>query len=918
MSFATDLFDRATVKRMLAQYMGLVEQVIADTSRPLSAYSLLTPPERHRTVFEWNRTARDYPFATRTDELVSQQAHCTPGAVAVSMGPLSLSYSQLEARSNQLAQLLRERGVQPGSLIGICLERAPVMVVALLAVMKTGGAYVPMDPAFPRDRLEYMAQDSGVSLVLTQESLRAVLPKMQDRLLFLDDADALLSGLPDAAVARPCSPDDLAYVLYTSGSTGKPKGVEIPHRALTNFLHSMRDAPGCTALDTLFSVTTLSFDISGLEIFLPLICGARVELASHHEASDAALLARRIGEVRPTVMQATPATWRMLVEAGWAGSDGMKILSGGEALPRDLADRLLDRSASLWNLYGPTETTIWSTVERIDRGDPISIGRPIANTSIYILDRLLQPVPVGVRGDLYIGGHGLARGYRNRPDLTSERFIQNPLGIETDPIIYRTGDLARWLPDGRIEHLGRSDFQVKIRGFRVELGEIEAALATHPQVGQCVVAAKDDAQGMKQLAAYIIPTGEPPPTASLSALLRASLPKYMVPSHFVFLERFPFTANMKIDVAALPPPRAAVRDRSDRIRTEPRGRLEVQLAALWRQVLADETIGVDENFFDLGGHSLKAVQLMSQLERVTGRRLPLAMLFQAPTVTAMARLLAASDWSPSWRSLVAIQPTGSLPPVFAIPGVGGNVLMFARFAKLLGADRRFYGLQARGLDDSDRPFRSIARMAEHYIAEVRSVQAHGPYVLVGSCTGGVVAYEMTQQLRALGEEVALILVESWHPASAQAPRFTVEMFQPAVFLASKIAEYGRLLAQAPLVRWPQLAASKLRSARDLVAAEGSDTRSVSSYQRHRLANATWHAVSGYKPRTLSGGLLHIIASRRRLAPSTVDTRPMWLELAGAQGKMLFVEAEDSGQLFTPPHVEQLAGLVTSYVESQLA
>ncbi len=918
LSFATDLFDHATADRMLAHYMGLINQVIADTDKPLSAYSLLTTPERRQIVREWNRTARQYPAASRADELISEQAERTPQAVAVSMGPLSLSYAQLDARSNQLAHLLRERGVLTGSVVGICLERAPVMVVALLAVMKAGGTYVPMDPAFPRDRLEYMAHDAGVALVLTQEHLRIVLPQMQNRMLVLDDTDSLLRGLPDGVVTRLGTPDDLAYVLYTSGSTGKPKGVEIPHRALSNLLHSMRSVPGCTALDTMFSVTTLSFDISGLEIFLPLICGARVELASHKEVSDAGLLIRRISDVRPTLMQATPAMWRMLIEAGWAGSDGLKILCGGEALPRDLADRLLDRCTSLWNLYGPTETTIWSMVERIERGAGISIGRPIANTSIYILDKSLQPVPVGVRGELYIGGHGLARGYRNRPDLTSERFIPNPLGIETDPIIYRTGDLARWLTDGRIEHLGRSDFQVKIRGFRIELGEIEVALSTHPEVGQCVVAAKDDSHGMKQLVAYIIPGGaDPPSITSLRALLRASLPEYMVPSHFVYLEAFPYTANRKIDVPALPAPHAAVRERNDDARIEPRGRVEVQLIALWRQVLGDDTIGVSDDFFDRGGHSLKAVQLMSQLERITGKQLPLAMLFQAPTVAAMARLLAASDWVPPWRSLVAIQPSGNATPIFAIPGVGGNVLMFAHFAKLLGTERPFYGLQARGLDDSERPFKSIARMAAHYIAEARSVQPKGPYTIVGSCTGGVVAYEMTRQLRTQGDKVVLLLLESWHPSSAQAPRFTGGFLRPAAFLASKAAEYGRILANTPLAQWPQLVASKLRAARHTVLAESTKEQGMTSYQIDRVTNATWRAVSRYKPQALPGGLLHIMASRRWLAPTTIDTRRMWVELAGADGHALFLEAEDSGQLFTEPHVDNLARVVKTYIESQL-
>ena len=418
----------------------------------------------------------------------------------------------------------------------------------------------------------------------------------------------------------------------------------------------MKREPGCSSRDVVLSVTTLSFDIAGLELYLPLVAGGRVEIVSRAVAMDGRKLRDCIESVRPTIMQATPATWRLLLEAGWAGSASLTALCGGESLPRDLATKICERTKALWNMYGPTETTIWSTIARIDSNDTaITIGRPIANTEIYILNSQFEPVPIGVAGEIYIGGDGLAKGYRNRLDLTAERFIRHPFSTDSHARLYRTGDLARYRKDGHIIHLGRSDHQVKMRGFRIELGEIESVLSRHPRLKQVIVTARDDHHGMKQLVAYLVAHDAESPTAEqLRAFLRSSLPEYMVPSFFQFLKAFPLTANNKVDVRALPSPSFAG-PTGETSRAGPRDGLELQLMTLWQQVLGIQEIGIYDNFFDLGGHSLKAAQLFYQLELVFGSALPLATLFQAPTIAQLAEVLARDNWTPPWQSLVAIR-----------------------------------------------------------------------------------------------------------------------------------------------------------------------------------------------------------------------------------------------------------------------
>jgi thioesterase domain-containing protein/acyl carrier protein len=562
-------------------------------------------------------------------------------------------------------------------------------------------------------------------------------------------------------------------VIYTSGSTGKPKGVQISHRAATNFLHSMRSQPGLTAADILLAITTISFDIAVLELYLPLLVGAKVVIASREVAADGSKLLKLLKNTAATVMQATPATWQLLLAAGWSGHSSLKILCGGEALSPQLASQLLARVDSLWNMYGPTEATVWATIYEVKAADllvatqrsAISVGKPIANTQTYILDTALQPVPIGCRGELYIGGVCLARGYLHRPDLNAEKFIHNPFSDQSQSRLYRTGDLARYLPNGDIEYISRIDNQVKIRGYRIELGEIEVLLATHPAIRQIAVVVREDIPGDKRLVAYLVPHEQQTATVKdLRDFLAQQLPIYMIPAAFVILDVMPLTPNGKIDRRSLPVP-TMERSQLTVAFAEPRNDLERSITQIWQQVLGIETIGIYDNFFELGGNSLIAVQLLTKLGNTLGQNLPLATFFKAQTIEQLAIVIEKPEKEVvGWSSLVPIQTDGNKPPFFCIHAIWGNVLFYRKLVNYLEPDQPVYGLQAQGLDGQKAPSTSIPEMAANYIREIQTVQAQGPYYLGGFSFGAEVAFEMAQQLSAQGQETALLAV-----FDAQAP-----------------------------------------------------------------------------------------------------------------------------------------------------
>ncbi len=646
--FNTDLFDAPTIERWLGHWKTLLQAMAANPAQLISALPMLDDSERRQLLVEWNDTQSDFPQDQCLHHLFEVQAKHFPDSVAVVFEGQCLSYRELNQRANQLAHHLNTRGVGPETLVGLYMERSLEMLVGLLGILKAGGAYVPLDPNFPKERLKFILQDAQANVLLTQSQLSKELLKVTPatneanesqavKIIYLDRAFTTIDDQSKINPDAPVRPGNIAYVLYTSGSTGKPKGVQISHRALVNFLTSMSREPGLTAADTLLSVTTLSFDIAGLELWLPLLVGARVVIAPSEVAMDGKRLAAQMAQCKATVMQATPATWRLLLEAGWAGDPKLKILCGGEAWSEELARKLLPRCGSLWNMYGPTETTIWSAVEKVESPRLPLIGRPIANTQFYVLNARLEPVPVGVPGELHIGGAGLARGYLNRPELTAEKFIPDPFSREPGARLYKTGDLVRHRADGKIEFLGRMDHQVKIRGFRIELGDVEAALRQHPNLSDLVVVAREDTAQDRKLVAYVVARQMPAPTAGeLRAFLKEKLPDYMIPSSFVSLEALPLTPNGKVDRKALPAPDAQAQGTEFALPETP---AEIAVAKIWCEILGRQEVGRHDNFFELGGHSLLATQLIARLATFHGVEARLRDIFDSPTVAAMSQWL---------------------------------------------------------------------------------------------------------------------------------------------------------------------------------------------------------------------------------------------------------------------------------------
>jgi len=757
--YNAEVLDEESVVEMQQGFTTFLQGIVSDPQQRISDLPLLTKAEQYRLLVEWNATQADYPTDQCIHQLFEAQVQRTPEVVAAVFEHEQLTYYELNRRANQLAHHLQQLGVGSDVLVGICVERSLDMLVGVLGILKAGGAYVPLDPAFPSERIAFMLEDAQAPVLVTQQHLTPQLPRHKAKVICLDADAAVLAQQSESNLLPGATFDQLAYVIYTSGSTGRPKGVQILHRAVVNFLLSMRQQPGLTAQDCLLAITTLSFDIAALELFLPLIVGARVVVASRETAANGAVLAEILTQAGVTVMQATPSSWRLLLAAGWQGKPDLKILCGGEALPLDLAQQLLPRAASLWNLYGPTETTIWSSICKIEPSqEVITIGRPIANTQIYLLDPQLQPVPVGVAGELCIGGDGLARGYLNRPKLTAEHFILHPFSNEPGARLYKTGDLARYRSDGGIEHLGRLDFQVKLRGYRIELGEIETMLSQHPAVHQAVVVAREDVPGDKRLVAYVVLRENQTAMANeLKSHVMKEVPDYMVPSTFVLLETLPLTPNGKIDRRALPPPEPS-RSTAEEPYVAPRLPLHHQLVQIWEDLLGVHPIGINDDFFDLGGHSLLATRMIDRIAQVYGKKLPLSTLFAGATIEHLATALMGETKTDSRAPLAAVQTSGSRKPFFFLHGQWkGDALYNRELARYLGPDQPFYVLEPYRFDGLVIPPTYEAVAAAH-IEVLRSVQPEGPYLLGGWCNGGLMAYEMARQLHTQGQTVDLLVL----------------------------------------------------------------------------------------------------------------------------------------------------------------
>ena len=614
--YPTDLYRRERIERMTKHLENILESVVLDPCQHLSELPLLSETERRQLLTQWNDTGVEYPSNSCIHELFEAQARRTPNAVALVFEGHSLTYRELNEQANRVARYVREAGVESGELVGLLMPRSLRMVAGLLGILKTGAAYLPLDERFPAERLSFMLTDSDARIVLSDTEW----DKIDDSAEDLD---------------RDVSSDQRAYVIYTSGSTGQPKGVEVSHRSVVNLFHSVSSQNLLNAADTMLAVTTLSFDVAATEIIFPLMVGARVVIASREVAADGVQLARLLASCGATVMQATPATWRLLLDAGWEGDRRLRVFSTGEALPRPLADQLVPRCAELWNLYGPTETTIFSSVIRVieDTG-PVPIGAPLANTRFYLVDQFMNPVPIGIYGELCIGGAGLAHGYLNRPELTAEKFIPDPFGTEPSARLYRTGDLMRYREDGNLEFAGRLDHQVKVRGFRIELGEVEAVLSRHESVRAAVVVARE-----QRLVAYVAGNQNGLPTASeWRTFLIQRLPEYMIPSLFINLEALPLLPNGKVNRHALPAP-DSFRPELRRPFAAPENPTQSRLAELWMNVLGLDRVGIHDDFFELGGDSILATRLVSRVRRTFGVELPLRELFWKPTVSELAPVI---------------------------------------------------------------------------------------------------------------------------------------------------------------------------------------------------------------------------------------------------------------------------------------
>jgi amino acid adenylation domain-containing protein len=784
LEYNTRLFDRETAEAFVRRFAVLLSGIAADPAVKVGALPLVSPAERERLVALGRGPVTpvpEAPFFTR----IAEQAARTPDAVAIAtLDGRTTTYGELEARANRLAHALHRLGAGPGERVALFVERGPDLVAGLLGILKSGAAYIPLDPVYPAERIALMLEDGQPKAIVTEAALSGDLPPFVGPLVCLDRDD--LSGEPATVPEDLPGGDDLAYVIFTSGSTGRPKGVQIPHRALAAFLDAMNGLLTPGPADRWLAVTTVSFDIAALELYLPLMTGGRVVIASRDAAADGARLVEALADTGATIMQATPVTWTMLAAAGWTGTPGLTALCGGEALSADLADALIARAGAVWNVYGPTETTVWSTARRVDgrregREAVETLGVALANETAHVLDARMEPVPVGVEGELYIGGVGLARGYIGRPDLTAERFVADPFG-PPGACLYRTGDRVRRLSSGDLEFLGRADQQVKIRGFRIELGEIEAALACQPGVGQAAVTVHA-AGTERRLAGYVVPAdpAAPPVAATLRHALRDRLPDYMVPASFVILDRLPLTPNNKVDRKALPAPGEVSRD--DHV--PPRDGDEVIVALAWEKVLGRSSIDVRDNFFDLGGHSLLSVALMAEMSRRIGRNLPMSLLFEHPSIERMARAIREQSGRERSTPLVTLRSEGTREPIYAVPGASGNAAAFLELVHSLGRDQPFHAFQAIGLGDGKAPLTDIEEIADRYATAIVDSGFRGSCTLLGHSFGSRVAFAMVAKLKAQGIGVRRLIV-----IDTIAPVFDAPPVSAGRDEASMYYEYG--------------------------------------------------------------------------------------------------------------------------------
>lgn len=742
--YNSNLFKAETIHKMMTSLEEIIKSIVNNPDIKLSDILKIDDS----AYIDLNNTTTDYPQLP-LHELVSNAAQNYKQKIALKFENKEITYEDFDEKINQLSHALVKHGVKQGQIVGVALPRSTDLVITLLAIMRCGAAYLPLDITYPTNRLEYMLSDSEAQVLITTKNLDEI--SSNSKALFIEDLFSGLYEFPTTPLTLTVDNNKTAYILYTSGSTGKPKGVPISHKNLVNFLYSMLKAPGIKSEDKLLSITTISFDIAGLELFTPLLSGATLVIANEETAKDGRLLLECIKDESITVLQATPTTWQMLIDTGWTETLPIKALCGGEQLPMTLAKKLLSRVDALWNMYGPTETTIWSTTKQILADDELlTIGKPIANTQIYILNEQGVLMGPGQIGEIVIGGDGVAEGYWKRPDLSAQKFISNPFEPSSNSKLYRTGDLGKLLSSGEIQCLGRMDDQVKIRGHRIELGEIEDAINTINGIASSVVLVENDR--LKAFYTSHIKDSVQDSESNWKNHLKEQLPMHMIPHEFIQVTEFPTTLNGKIDRKALA--LLSTSTITEQKFQEAQTNSEKIIASIWQECLGIEKIDIHSDFFELGGHSLIAVKVMTQIEKQTGNRLPLASLLSHSTIKKLAAYL--DEKTVNWDSLVALKSKGTKTPLFIVHGADHNVLIFKNLAENLDANQPVYALQAKGLSGDVEPLNRVEAMAAHYISEILTIHPDGPYMLGGFSFGGIVAFEMAKQLKAQGKEVKII------------------------------------------------------------------------------------------------------------------------------------------------------------------
>ena len=917
LQYKRDLFEPETMARLAGHYRTLLESVVAEPAGRISALRILSDPEAHQLLVEWNDTDSPYPRDRTLHGLFEDEVDEAPDVVALVNGDAALTYRELDRRANQLSHHLRAAGVGPEHRVGVLIDRSLEMIVAILGILKAGGAYVPLDLLAPTERLAFMIRNTKIDVVLTQARMQNRLPALDALVIRLDADWSGIAARPDTRLEGSVSANDLAHVTYTSGSTGEPKGVAVTHRAVVRLVRGTTYAR-FGRNEVILQLCALSFDVSAFEIWGALLNGGRLVMAPPG-VPGVAELRDVIARNGVTTLWLTSGLFEQVVDHGVDTLRPLRqLLAGGDVVSPPHVRRVLAALPTLTviNGYGPTEGATLACCHTVTSPPPpghsVPIGRPIANTRVYVLDRHRQPVPIGVPGELCIAGDAVARGYIGRPELTAERFVVQRVSPTLEERMYRTGDVVRWLADGTLDFIGRLDDQVKIRGFRVEPGEVEAMLARHPRVRAATVVARRAPAGDARLIGYVV-AEDPLDAGELRDFLRQTLPEYMIPTALMKLDRLPLNVSGKVDRRALPEP-AEMADGA--VPVEPRDDLERRLVEIWREVLSIDRVGIHDSFFDLGGHSLLAIRVMARLENAFGVVLPLATLFEVSTIADLAHVIRQGTSPASGRSLIAIHPAGTRPPLFVVPGVGGSVLGYHLLARLLGPDQPFYGLQSRGLDGTTPPLTRIEDIASAFLEEVRQVQSDGPYHLIGMCMGGVVAYEMAQQLHAAGQKIGLLgLLETWPPQATWTSSPSGPTSVPALrgFISARLRLYVETFKSLRGIE-------RLRYLRDrakllaLIVVKRDLLRDA-RHERlvYAVTQANLAAFQRYAIRAYPGPVVLFGAEGRKLAP-TVDLGLVWRDLARAGVEVYSAPGDDSGLMLTDPNVRTFATQLRACLE----